>query len=234
MLLSNDPPQKKLYNFFQTGRRLQYDKGEIVLRAGDVPQGVYLIESGYMKVYSLAKDGTEHTHVLYEVGDIFPVMWIFKDAVRNVYYQATAPTSLWIVSKPEFKKFIASHSDVGMLLLEQVTDMFRLYAGRIDNLMYSNSYERTAYRLLSLMDRLGKEIDGVWVINAPVTHQDIASSVNLTRETVSRCMQRLKNRGFVDADVKHRIIIKNPAGLMKIIGEEEAIGMWPQLEPYRS
>lgn len=234
MLLSNDPPQQKLYNFFQTGRQLQYDKGEIVLRAGDVPQGVYLIESGYMKVYSLAKDGTEHTHVMYEPGDIFPVMWIFKDAVRNVYYQATAPTKLWIVSKPDFKTFIANHSDVGMLLLEQVTDMFRLYAGRIDNLMYSNSYERTAYRLLSLMDRLGSEIDGVWVINAPVTHQDIASSVNLTRETVSRCMQRLKNKGLISMDSDRHLVIKNPAGLMKIIGEEEAVGMWPQLEPYRT
>lgn len=234
MLLGNNQPQQKLNNFFQTGRQLQYEKGEIVLRAGDVPQGVYLIQSGYMKVYSLAKDGTEHTHVLYEPGDIFPVMWIFKDAVRNVYYQTTAQTKLWIVSKSEFKKFIASHSDVAMLILEQVTDMFRLYAGRIDNLMYSNSYERTAYRILSLMDRLGDQIEGGWVINAPVTHQDIASSVNLTRETVSRCMQRLKNKGFIATDHDRHIIVKNPAGLMKIIGEEEAVGMWPQLEPYRT
>lgn len=234
MLLSSDLPQQKLYNFFQTGRRLQYEKGEIVLRAGEEPRGVYLIEFGYMKVYSLAKDGTEHTHVMYEPGDIFPVMWIFKDAVRNVYYQATAPATLWIVSKSDFKKFIASQSDVAMLILEQVTDMFRLYAGRIDNLMYSNSYERTAYRLLSLMDRLGNETGDSWVINAPVTHQDIASSVNLTRETVSRCMQRLKNKGFIATDRDRHIIIKNPTGLMKIIGEEEAVGMWPQLEPYRT
>ena len=232
MLLSNDPTHKELFDYFHSGRKLQFAKGEIILRAGDEPRGVYLIESGYMKVYSLAKDGTEHTHIIYEPGDIFPVIWIFKDAIRNVYYQATSLLTVWVVPKDEFKQFVSGNSETAMLLLEQVTDMFRMYAGRIDNLMYSNSYERTAYRLLSLMDRLGEEEHALWVINAPVTHQDIASSVNLTRETVSRCMQRLKSKDLVDTDEHHRIIIKDVAGLMKIIGYDEAIGMWPQLAEY--
>ncbi len=232
MLLSNDPNHTELFDYFHSGRKLQFDKGEIVLRAGDEPRGVYLIEQGYMKVYSLAKDGTEHTHILYEPGDIFPVIWIFKDAIRNVYYQATSPVTIWVVPKDEFKEFVSHNTKTAMLLLEQVTDMFRLYAGRIDNLMYSNSYERTAYRLLSLMDRLGEQEGGGWVITAPVTHQDIASSVNLTRETVSRCMQRLKRHNLIDVD-DHRIVIKDVTGLMKIIGYDEAVGMWPQLAGYK-
>jgi CRP/FNR family transcriptional regulator len=231
MLLSTDPNHKELFDYFHTGRKLQFEKGEMVLRAGDEPRGVYLIEQGYMKVYSLAKDGTEHTHVMYEAGDIFPVIWIFKDAIRNVYYQASSTLTVWIVPKDDFKQFISTNTKTAMMLLEQVTDMFRLYAGRIDNLMYSNSYERTAYRLLSLMDRLGEEQGGGWAITAPVTHQDIASSVNLTRETVSRCMQRLKRHGLIEVD-DHRIMIKNVAGLMKIIGYDEAVGMWPQLADY--
>jgi CRP/FNR family transcriptional regulator len=232
MLLSTDPNHKELFDYFRSGRQLQFDKGEIVLRAADEPRGVYLIEQGYMKVYSLSKEGTEHTHIMYEQGDIFPVIWIFKDAVRNVYYQASSPLTVWVVPKAGFKDFISHNTQTAMLLLEQVTDMFRLYAGRIDNLMYSNSYERTVYRLLSLMDRLGEADGGGWAITAPVTHQDIASSVNLTRETVSRCMQRLKRHGFINTDDDRRIVIKDIPGLMKIIGYDEAVGMWPQLAEY--
>lgn len=233
MLLSNDPNHKDLFEYFHTGRQIIIDKGEIILRAGEEPQGVYLLESGYLKVYSLAKDGTEHTQLLYEPGDLFPVIWIFKDAIRNVYYQAISPAKLWVVPKDDFKNFIARDSKTAMLLLEQTTDLFKLYAGRIDNLMYSNSYERTAYRLLSIMDRLeGMKLDGQWVIKAPVTHQDIASSVNLTRETVSRCMQRLRRKGIIDSNVDKHIVIKDVLGLMKIVGVEEALGMWPFLKEY--
>lgn len=228
MLLSNDPHQKELFDYFHTGRKLQFDKGEIILRSGDEPRGVYHIESGYVKIYSLSKDGNEHTQMFYRPGEMFPVLWIFHDAIRNVYYQATSSVTLWVVPKEDFKTFIGQNQQLAMSLLEQTTDMFRLYAGRIDNLLYSDSYERTAYCLLSLKDRMGSQQGKDWIITVPVTHQDIASSVNLTRETVSRCMQRLKRHGLIDMN-DHRIVIKDVAGLMKIIGFEEAVSMWPML-----
>lgn len=234
MLLNIDTANNELFNYFYSGRKLRFDKGEILLRAGETPRGVYLIETGYVKAYSLAKDGTEHTYVMYEPGDIFPVIWIIKDAVRNVYYQATAPATVWIVPKDEFKDFVSKSAQVAMILLEQTTDMFRLYAGRLDNLMYSNSYERTAYRILSVMDRLGRQVGDEWIITAPITHQDIASSVNLTRETVSRCMQRLKRKGYIESTGDRHLVIKDVNGLMKIIGVDEAIGMWPNLAKYNS
>lgn len=232
MLLSNDPKHQELFDYFHTGRKVVYQKGEIILRAGDEPTGVYLVETGYIKAYSLSKEGTEHTHIAYHPGEIFPVMWLMVDAVRNVYYQVIAETTVWIVPKSELKEFISQNNRMAMALLEQTTDMFRLYAGRIDNLMYSNSYERTAYRLLSLLDRMGKQVDGEWLIRAPVTHQDIAGSVNLTRETVSRAMERMKRKGFIAYDDSRRIVIKDIPGLMKIIGYDEAVGMWPQLAEY--
>lgn len=232
MLHSDNPSEKQLFDYFHTGRRLEFQKGEIVLRAGDEPSGVYLIETGYIKTYSLSKEGNEHTHLVYHPGEIFPIMWIMVDAVRNVYYQAIAPTTVWIVPKQDFKEFITQNNQMAVALLQQTTDMFRLYAGRIDNLLYSNSYERTAYRLLSLMDRMGKQVDGKWLIRAPVTHQDIASSVNLTRETVSRCMERMRRKGFISHDEQRRIVLEDIAGIMKIIGYDDAVGMWPHLAAY--
>lgn len=232
MLQSDNPAHNQLFDYFHTGRKLEFQKGEIVLRAGDEPRGVYLMETGYIKAYSLSKEGNEHTHIVFHPGEIFPVMWLMVDAVRNVYYQAIAPTTVWLVPKEDFKQYISQNNQMAMALLEQTTDMFRLYAGRIDNLLYSNSYERTAYRLLSLMDRMGKQVDGKWLIRAPVTHQDIASSVNLTRETVSRCMERMRRKGLISQDDQRRIVLEDITGIMKIIGYDEAIGMWPHLSAY--
>ena len=48
--------------FLQHGRRHTYRKGQILLRPGSEPQGVYYDESGLVKVYSLSHDGSEHDH----------------------------------------------------------------------------------------------------------------------------------------------------------------------------
>lgn len=220
-------------DFFHSGRKQSYKKDEIIMRAGDTPQGIYFLEEGHVKVYALTKQGNEHTHMFYMPGDIFPMMFAFQDVVRNVYYEALEPTVVWLVPKDKFREFAGSNAKAALGLLEQAVDMFRMYAGRIDNLLYSNSHERTAYRLLSIIDRMGRlQSDGTWIVKAPITHQDIANSINLTRETVSRCMERLRRNGIIGPNIKNTLIVNDLPALAKIIGKEEVISMWPHFAKF--
>jgi CRP-like cAMP-binding protein len=232
MALPHPQHSNQLQAFFHQGHKRVYKKGEIILYAGDLPQGVFLIEAGIVKIFSLSKNGSEHTHMFYRPADIFPLIWAFSDAIRTVYYQALENTTVWIVPKDEFKIFVSNNAEVALHLLEQTVDMFRLYAGRIDNLLYSNSYERTAYRLLSLIDRFGDEKDGRWVIKVQATHHDIASSVNLSRETVSRCLERMQAKNIISHDSLHRIVVNDLGALARIIGTDEVVNMWPQYTEY--
>lgn len=222
-----DQPNQ-LIAFFRKGRKRIYHKGETILHAGDEPQGVYYIEQGFVKIYALSKDSTEHIHLFYSDGDIFPLIWAYSGAVRDVYYEALEETIIRIVPKPEFKAFVASDVEVAVTLLEEAIGLFRLYAGTIDNLLYSNSYERTAGRLLSLAYRYGKKTDAGFVIEAPLTHQHLANSINLSRETTSRVMERLQRKGIIAHNKRH-IVVTDVAQLIAIIGEDEVAGMWPEL-----
>ena len=226
----NTPTDKVLVALFHTGRRQKFQKGEMILRAGDIPQGVYFIESGWVKIFALDKHGDEHTHLFYKEGDIFPLIWVFKDAIRNVYYEAFEDTVVWRIPKDEFRACIENHANSAVFLLEHAVNLFRLYAGRIDNLLYSSAYERTAYRLLSLVDRLGEvQKDGTWIVDIPITHQEIASSINLSRETVSRCMERLRRKKIIGPNIDKKLYVTDLRAMIKIIGYDEVSGMWPEL-----
>lgn len=222
-----------LMKFFHNGRKQVFKRNEIIMRAGDTPQGIYYLEEGHVKVYSLSKQGDEHTHLFYMPGDIFPMMYAFQDAIRNVYYEAQENTVVWLVARDKFREFANSNAKAAIGLLEQSLDMFRIYAGRIDNLLYSNSHERTAYRLLSIVERMGRiQSDGTWIVKAPITHQDIASSVNLSRETVSRAMERLRRKGIIGPNIHHQLIVNDLSALAHIVGEDEVVGMWPHLAKF--
>ena len=49
------------------------------------------------------------------------------------------------------------------------------------------------------MIRFGKEVDNSWVsINIPLTQNDIADMIGITRETVAVELGRMKSKGIID------------------------------------
>lgn len=220
---------EKLRALFMSGRSLNYQKNEIILRANDTPRGVYGIESGLVKIYSLTKEGTEHVHHFFGPGDFFPVIWTFRDTDRHMYFETLAPTKVWLVPQKTFIQFISDHQDAMFELLQELIERYHLYTGRIDNLLYSDARERCAYRLLSLASRFGVKTDAGVMINAVFTHEDLAHSINMTRETFGRSFGRLQKRSIIGYDAYRHLIIKDLSVLIAIIGREEAEAMWPEL-----
>lgn len=220
---------EKLKSLFHSGRLLTYQKNETILRAGEVPRGVYLIESGIVKIYSLSQRGNEHVHHFFSDGDFFPVIWTFRDTIRSMYYEALTPTKVWVVDRQAFRDFVSKNPEAMADLMEILIDRYNLYSGRIDNLLHSDARQRAAYRILSLANRFGEQADDGLVINASITHEDMAHSINITRETFGRTIGRLQERGIISYDADHHIIIKDLSALSHIIGEDETNAMWPGL-----
>jgi CRP/FNR family transcriptional regulator len=146
-----------------------------------------------------------------------------------MYYEALGPVTLWIVPRETFMDHTAKNQALMLELLKAVVDRYRLYSGRIDNLLYSDARERSAYRLMSLANRFGtKTADGL-VINANITHEDMAHSINMTRETFGRLISRFQQQGIIGYDEQRQLIIKDLVALARIIGQDEVDQMWPDL-----
>lgn len=71
--------------------------------------------------------------------------------------------------------------------------------------------------MLFLADRFGVKKGKKIIIEAPLTHSDVAMSINMTRETASRDLEELKRKGLVEYK-NHLFTIKN----MKRLREELA------------
>lgn len=223
---------EKLKALFHSGRQLKYQKNETILRAHETPRGVYLIDSGVIKIYSLSKRRNEHVHHIFGPGDFFPIIWPFRRSIRSLYYEAISPATLWLIPRDTFREFLTSHADVMAELLDELIDRYHLYSGRIDNLLYSDARQRSAYRILSLANRFGVKTDDGIVIDASITHLDLAHSINMTRETFGRTLSRLQQKGIMGHDENHHMIIKDLPALAHIIGMDEAEAMWPELMKY--
>jgi len=231
-MLKDGLDSDKLKALFHGGKRFDYQKNTTILRARETPRGVYLIESGILKMYSLSKQGDEHILDFFGPDDIFPMIWPFRRSVRSMYYETISPATMWMIERAEFREFIDKNSDVMSDVLEELIDRYHQYVARIDNLLYSDALERSAYRLLSLADRFGVKTGKGIVIEALITHEDLAHSISTTRETFGRSLARLQRKNILGHDDRHHIVIRDLASLADIIGRDETKAMWPNLMQY--
>ena len=83
-------------------------------------------------------------------------------------------------------------------LLDMTVEMYRLHSERILNLEYRTVRERIVSFLFTMSQRFSVQqtSDGL-KIDVPLRHQDIASSVNASRETISRELSSLERKGLI-------------------------------------
>ena len=231
MVKSQAQPEK-LRALFRSGKRFDYHKNETILRARETPRGVYIIEEGIVKMYSLSKEGNEHVLDFFGPGDILPIIWPFRHTVRSMYYEAITKAALTMIPRETFREVIAKSPDVMSAVFGSLVDRHHRYIVRIDNLIYSDALERSAYLILSLADRFGvKSAKGI-TIDAQITHENLGRALSMTRETFGRTLSRLQRRGMIGHDAQRHIVITDLTGLSRIIGREESEAIWPDLMEY--
>lgn len=215
---THNQQRDKIRAFFYSHTRLQYKKGETIIRPEDDPSGVYLIEWGFIKAYTITKYGEEILLLVRGSGSVFPLIWAFTGEHRDVSYEAMDETSLWRVNKTDYLEYLDKNPDVMPIILDMAIEAYRLHSERVITLSFRTARERIVSFLRVTSNRFGVEKpDGTVVINAPFRQSDIASSVNATRETTSRELNMLKKKKLIDT-VDGKIVIIDMESLNAILG----------------
>src|SRR3982751_1584275 len=205
----------ELVDFFRLqGVKQVYKKGDFIVRPGEGPPGIFYIYEGLVKAYDITKYEEENLLIIRKQDEIFPLIWAITGQEHAIIYQTLAPTTTWRISRKKFLEFIGNNPDALAPLLDMTMEMYRLHGERILNLEYRTVRERIISFLLTMCERFGSPVaDGI-LIEVPLRHQDIASSVNATRETTSRELSALERKGLL-ANKQSFTLLKDIPALRK-------------------
>jgi CRP/FNR family cyclic AMP-dependent transcriptional regulator len=183
--------------FSSRGLKQTFRKGDFIIRPGEVPTGVYYIRQGLVKAYDITRYQEENLLIIRKEDEVFPLIWALTGQERHVIYQALAPTSTWQISRQTLLDFTVTQPEALMPLLDMTIEMYRLHSERILNLEYRTVRERIISFLLTMAQRFGQTQDDGILIAVPLRHQDIASSINASRETTSRELSALERKELI-------------------------------------
>lgn len=177
---------------FSGGSLLRFSKNEALIQAHEEPQGVYLIKSGFVKAYSISRTGNENLLLVHQAGDFVPLPWALDgEHTTGLRYEAMSDVSVLRVSKNGLRSALGDNPWLSQQIMSQAVNMLGLYTQRIQTLEYTSARGRVISELIHLAERFGKHRGDGLQIDAPITHQDIADSINMTRETASRAIESL-------------------------------------------
>jgi len=185
---------KKIDAFFTQFKYQKYKKGEILIRADDDPTGIFYLKKGTVKEYAISKKGDEVVVNIFKPASFFPMSWAINNTYNRYYFEATSDVEIWKTPREKAVEYIKNEPDVLFNLLS------RLYKGtdglltRMTYLMSGNAYARLIAELLIYAKRFG---NGQNVVDVQIAEKDLAAQSGMTRETVSREMKILKDKGLV-------------------------------------
>lgn len=198
---------KSIVDFFSGHKLVFYKKGEIILRSDDTMANDYIFcsKKGYIVTYSISPKGHRDVRAFSRPSTIFPIGDFFVPLEadiylpsRTVYFEALTDAYVWRAPEKEFSKLIWSSRGAQLALLKQTSLNHRLSMARLEMMQLRDVELRIVSLFLALALNFGTPKGNGSLIKAPISHQLIADSLSLARETVSREIAKLKRHGLID------------------------------------
>ena len=208
------------------GRTSSVPKGAEIFHAGSPGEHVYLLEDGRVKIFRHSSGGREIIQWFCFPGEIFGVAEVSRIGPRGVCAQACADSGVIAIDHRTFRAFLRDRPDTAMLVIDVLASRLRVLGDMLIDLSADDVRSRLMKLLARLGARYGKQRGAQFVLDIPLTHQEIADMIGTSRQTATTELGRLKREGVLRIE-KHCIHIEDP-GLRRSLMSEREAGVHPR------
>ena len=179
-----------------------FKKNEIILYEEDTNRFMYIILAGKVKAVRTTEEGKEIILAMHKSGSFFGEISLIDGKTSPASVIATEDTLIAILAKKDFFSIVFSHKKVTGNLLTILSTRLRRCWDTVQLLNFNDASNRTKMLLLMLTGEYGEKTPEGTVLNIKLTHQDISNMTGLTRESVTRVIDKLQKQ-------KEIIVLKN-------------------------
>lgn len=193
-----------LAKIVRTGQRQNFVKGETICTTDDI-DAIYLVERGFVKRFEIMNEGHISSQGIYGSGDIFSLTYIYNLLLHKqiytgpevYYYEAVNNVVLYKLSGPALKEQVEANELIYKDLFTLAGNRFLSNIQLLESSGLPTAQKRVAHLILFYTERYGVKKRYGNVFAVPLTQQDLADILNLTRESVSLAVSSLKRAGLV-------------------------------------
>jgi CRP/FNR family cyclic AMP-dependent transcriptional regulator len=190
-------PSDELSQLEAKSRFRKFATGDVVYLPLDRADAVLAVISGRIKLCHLTPDGKQSILAFIDPGEVFGELCLFDTVSREEQAIAMMPTAIVLIPRDLFQQLINRHAELA-LGITRLMGLRRLrIERRLKSLLFRSNRERLLQLLLELATEYGTPSKLGIEIRIKLSHQDLASIIGSTRETVTTTLGELQEQGVV-------------------------------------
>jgi CRP/FNR family transcriptional regulator/CRP/FNR family cyclic AMP-dependent transcriptional regulator len=193
-------------------RRRTFARGDIIFQKDDPGQSLFIIETGSVRIYVPGAQGVDLTLAVMGAGDFFGDLSLLDGRPRSASASAISEAVLVTVERTDFTNLLRARPESSLLVLAEISKRVRDTDQMATDLAFLDVSGRLARKLSELAESHGSPRDGGVLIDIPLTQEELANMIGVTRESVNRNLGEFRRLGLVTREGR-RLLVQNPDGL---------------------
>ncbi|PAV29796.1 Crp/Fnr family transcriptional regulator [Virgibacillus profundi] len=197
-------------------RKLEIKKGNIIYKEGSPSNYLYFILKGQVRIYKDLGPGKEITIFTRNKNDGFGEIGIFSGEKYSNTAEATQKTILYYITKNEIESILGQNGKIGLQFTRWVAESLESSKAKMRDYIAFGSEGAVASVFIRYSNMYGVVTKEGIRITEPIMLKEVSKQIGISRETVSRVVNKWKEQDIVANDNKF-FLLKNINYFKKIL-----------------
>lgn len=175
--------------------------GEILFLEGEPCQGLYIVESGRIRVFKSSPEGREQVLLIARRGDTFNDVPVFDGGPNPASALALEPSRVSIVPKETLLSLVAD-CPAALAIIREFAVRLRHLTRLVEDLSFRSVVSRLAKTLLELA-----VVEGSPSPIPRLTQDEMAAMVGSVRDVVGRALRTLEKAGAIKIEGQRLLVV---------------------------
>jgi CRP-like cAMP-binding protein len=196
-----------------------FKRGALVYVPSDLGDCVLLLISGRVKIFHNTQDGKQAVLAIIDPGELFGELAIatLDEGQRDEYAETMEPSTIVLIPADDIRRLAAESSGLSLGITKLMGLSRRRVERRLKSLLFRSNRERLVHLLFDLAEKYGRYTrEGGISLGIHLSHQELASIIGSTRETVTLVLGELQAEGAIIV-VRREIVLCQAGRLAEMI-----------------
>lgn len=207
----NHLPTADLVRIAAMAKMRVFQRGELIHRAGDLSDQLYIVHSGMVKVYRLAENGKLQILRVLKPGDFMGELVVFTEHIHDSYAEAVGKAEVCTIQRSDLESLLSDRPAISMHLLSEMAQRLRNSEKQAASIATETVDTRIGLYLMERVEQAGSN-----AIQLPMSRKDLASYLGVAPETLSRRLSDFQAAGWITQSGQRRIQILDLPSILSL------------------
>jgi CRP/FNR family transcriptional regulator len=185
------------------GKTRRFAKDEALFMEDDSCKGLFLVQTGVIKIYKLSDSGREQILAVQRPGDSVAELPLFDNGLYPASAAAMEPAEVLFIPKEAFQTLLAHRPQLAQAVIAALAQRMRKLVALIEDLSLRQVRQRLARLLL-------EEAGGRAEFPLTFTNDELAARLGSVRDVISRTLSALQADALIRLHGRHVAILDRP------------------------